>query len=163
MCMHTCVYIYTSDLLSCHVIHHRHPIFERRGDDLYTNVTITLRDALVGFTMEIPHLDGHKVCARVRVCLCVSGACVCVCIYVCICVCVYVCVLVHMCACVCMCVYARVHMHTLAGVHICVCVCACVRVCVYLSVYVHAYNVILHSLTLKHWMVHTHNNSFTCN
>ncbi|KAK3543596.1 hypothetical protein QTP70_023953 [Hemibagrus guttatus] len=39
----------------------RHPVFERRGDDLYTNVTITLVEALVGFEMYIPHLDGHKV------------------------------------------------------------------------------------------------------
>lgn len=38
-----------------------HPIFERRGDDLYTNMTITLQDALLGFTAEIEHLDGHKV------------------------------------------------------------------------------------------------------
>lgn len=38
----------------------RHPVFERRGDDLYTNVTITLAEALVGFEMYIPHLDGHK-------------------------------------------------------------------------------------------------------
>ena len=39
----------------------RHSRFERRGDDLYTNVTISLVDALIGFEMEIPHLDGHKV------------------------------------------------------------------------------------------------------
>ncbi|KAJ8983428.1 hypothetical protein NQ317_005893 [Molorchus minor] len=38
-----------------------HPVFERRGDDLYTNVTITLQDSLIGFNMEITHLDGHKV------------------------------------------------------------------------------------------------------
>ncbi|XP_015923737.1 dnaJ homolog shv isoform X1 [Parasteatoda tepidariorum] len=38
-----------------------HPLFERRGDDLYTNITISLTDALTGFTLEIPHLDGHKV------------------------------------------------------------------------------------------------------
>ncbi|XP_046386978.1 dnaJ homolog shv [Ischnura elegans] len=38
-----------------------HPVFERRGDDLYTNVTLTLQEALVGFQMEIDHLDGHKV------------------------------------------------------------------------------------------------------
>lgn len=35
--------------------------FERRGDDLYTNVTISLMDALVGFDMDVVHLDGHKV------------------------------------------------------------------------------------------------------
>ncbi|XP_075037453.1 dnaJ homolog subfamily B member 11 [Mixophyes fleayi] len=39
----------------------RHPIFERRGDDLYTNVTISLVEALIGFEMDITHLDGHKV------------------------------------------------------------------------------------------------------
>lgn len=36
-------------------------MFERRGDDLYVNVTITLVDALAGFQMDITHLDGHKV------------------------------------------------------------------------------------------------------
>ncbi|GMS84425.1 hypothetical protein PENTCL1PPCAC_6600, partial [Pristionchus entomophagus] len=39
----------------------KHPRFERKGDDLYTNVTVSLQDALVGFSMEIDHLDGHKV------------------------------------------------------------------------------------------------------
>nr|XP_057939060.1 dnaJ homolog subfamily B member 11 [Doryrhamphus excisus] len=39
----------------------KHPVFERRGDDLYTNVTISLVEALVGFEMDIVHLDGHKV------------------------------------------------------------------------------------------------------
>ncbi|XP_014249700.1 dnaJ homolog shv [Cimex lectularius] len=38
-----------------------HPVFERRGDDLYTNVTISLVDALTGFSMEIEHLDGRMV------------------------------------------------------------------------------------------------------
>nr|CAG4646339.1 EOG090X07WF [Macrothrix elegans] len=38
-----------------------HAVFERRGDDLYTNVTISLADALSGFEMDIEHLDGHKV------------------------------------------------------------------------------------------------------
>jgi len=38
-----------------------HAKFERRGDDLYTNVTISLVDALSGFEMDIEHLDGHKV------------------------------------------------------------------------------------------------------
>lgn len=38
-----------------------HKVFERRGDDLYTNVTISLTDALSGFEMNIKHLDGHLV------------------------------------------------------------------------------------------------------
>jgi len=36
-------------------------VFERKGLDLYTNVTISLTDALVGFKMNITHLDGHQV------------------------------------------------------------------------------------------------------
>lgn len=39
----------------------RHDRFQRKGDDLYTNVTVTLLDALNGFEMDILHLDGHKV------------------------------------------------------------------------------------------------------
>ncbi|KAK3582855.1 hypothetical protein CHS0354_012465 [Potamilus streckersoni] len=39
----------------------KHSKFERRGDDLFTNVTISLVDALGGFEMTIMHLDGHKV------------------------------------------------------------------------------------------------------
>ncbi|CAB1328622.1 unnamed protein product, partial [Coregonus sp. 'balchen'] len=39
----------------------KHPVFERRGDDLYTNVTISLVEALVGFEIDITHLDGHKI------------------------------------------------------------------------------------------------------
>lgn len=39
----------------------KHPVFERRGMDLYTNITISLQDALTGFKTEITHLDGHKV------------------------------------------------------------------------------------------------------
>ncbi|KAB7504770.1 DnaJ-like protein subfamily B member 11 [Armadillidium nasatum] len=35
--------------------------FERRGDDLYTNVTISLQEALIGFELDITHLDNHKV------------------------------------------------------------------------------------------------------
>ena len=67
---------------------HAHDRFHRKGDDLYTNVTISLQDALtgllhvlihvfvffiqywsrnddfkslLGFEMDIEHLDGHKV------------------------------------------------------------------------------------------------------
>jgi len=39
----------------------KHEVFERKFLDLYTNVTISLKDALLGFNTEITHLDGHKV------------------------------------------------------------------------------------------------------
>jgi len=39
----------------------KHPIFERKVLDLHTNVTISLHDALLGFTTHINHLDNHKV------------------------------------------------------------------------------------------------------
>lgn len=38
-----------------------HQIFERRGHDLYTNLTISLEAALTGFETQIKHLDGHIV------------------------------------------------------------------------------------------------------
>lgn len=38
-----------------------HPTFVRQGDNLHTTVTISLKDALVGFETEIEHIDGHKV------------------------------------------------------------------------------------------------------
>ncbi|XP_078621801.1 dnaJ homolog subfamily B member 11-like isoform X1 [Branchiostoma floridae x Branchiostoma japonicum] len=47
--------------LKFRIIQLKHDKFERRGDDLYTNVTISLEDALTGFEMDIEHLDGHKV------------------------------------------------------------------------------------------------------
>ncbi|VEL40684.1 unnamed protein product [Protopolystoma xenopodis] len=43
---------------------HRHLIFHRRGDDLHTNISISIVDALNGFSMEVSHLDGHKVKIR---------------------------------------------------------------------------------------------------
>ena len=34
--------------------------WERRGNDLIMNQTISLVDALTGFRRELEHLDGHK-------------------------------------------------------------------------------------------------------
>eukprot|EP00118_Oscarella_pearsei_P028797 m.2958 g.2958 ORF g.2958 m.2958 type:complete len:380 (+) comp8989_c0_seq1:1456-2595(+) len=47
--------------LTFRIIQMRHSVFERDGDDLYANVTISLMDALNGFAMDLVHLDGHKV------------------------------------------------------------------------------------------------------
>ncbi|CAF1282279.1 unnamed protein product, partial [Rotaria sordida] len=39
----------------------KHARFERKNNDLYANLTITLEDALNGFDVSFPHLDGHNV------------------------------------------------------------------------------------------------------
>jgi len=40
----------------------KHPSFERSGDDLLTNVTITLSEALFGFSrILVTHLDGRGI------------------------------------------------------------------------------------------------------
>ncbi|THD24123.1 putative DnaJ subfamily B member [Fasciola hepatica] len=39
----------------------KHKLFHRRGDDLYTNVTISLLESLVGYHIALTHLDGHQV------------------------------------------------------------------------------------------------------
>ncbi|CAE7452270.1 ERDJ3B [Symbiodinium natans] len=39
----------------------RHPEFERRGDDLHMSAKVTLREALLGWTKTIRHMDGHTV------------------------------------------------------------------------------------------------------
>jgi DnaJ-related protein SCJ1 len=36
-------------------------VFDRKGVHLYTKLTITLLEALTGFTRTIKHLDGHEV------------------------------------------------------------------------------------------------------
>jgi DnaJ-related protein SCJ1 len=38
-----------------------HKRFERRGNDLYLNMTISLLQSLVGFSKSFKHLDGHEV------------------------------------------------------------------------------------------------------
>jgi DnaJ-related protein SCJ1 len=38
-----------------------HKRFERRGNDLHTKVKLTLKEALLGFTKPLIHLDGHQV------------------------------------------------------------------------------------------------------
>eukprot|EP00741_Cyanophora_paradoxa_P021616 tig00000241_g20865.t1 len=43
------------------VVTNAHPKFSRKNDDLYHAMTITLLEALVGFSRNITHLDGHTV------------------------------------------------------------------------------------------------------
>lgn len=38
-----------------------HPVFTRKGDDLYVNQKIGLKAALLGFKKTLKHLDGHLV------------------------------------------------------------------------------------------------------
>lgn len=38
-----------------------HPRFRREGRDLHLTASITLLEALTGFSHEVEHLDGHKV------------------------------------------------------------------------------------------------------
>lgn len=39
----------------------KHPRFERKSNDLYTTLNLTLEEALLGFSKEIEHLDDHIV------------------------------------------------------------------------------------------------------
>merc|ERR1712000_696216 len=38
-----------------------HAYFRRSGSDLHTKLTVSLKEALLGFTKEVTHLDGHTV------------------------------------------------------------------------------------------------------
>jgi molecular chaperone DnaJ len=38
-----------------------HPFFERRGDDLYTNVPVTVSEATLGAKVEVPTIDGRSL------------------------------------------------------------------------------------------------------
>lgn len=50
----------TSDLVF-QIVQIQHPFFTRRANDLYCTVTITLKEALLGFKKKIKHLDNHFV------------------------------------------------------------------------------------------------------
>jgi len=38
-----------------------HPVFTRSGNNLWVNVRISLKEAMLGFKKKIKHLDGHYV------------------------------------------------------------------------------------------------------
>ncbi|KAJ3077536.1 DnaJ- protein scj1 [Quaeritorhiza haematococci] len=44
-----------------HVKTEPHPLFERKGDNLYLKETITLKEALLGFEKKMKHLDGETL------------------------------------------------------------------------------------------------------
>ncbi|CAJ1411319.1 unnamed protein product [Effrenium voratum] len=39
----------------------KHPKFQRNGNDLHTDLTISLKESLLGWTRTLTHLDGHAV------------------------------------------------------------------------------------------------------
>lgn len=41
-----------------------HSTFKRQGDNLIYNRTLSLRDALEGFSFSIDHMDGRKICVK---------------------------------------------------------------------------------------------------
>ncbi|KAH9254642.1 hypothetical protein BASA81_007399 [Batrachochytrium salamandrivorans] len=43
----------------------KHHLFERRDNQLHVTIKITLKEALLGFTKELTHLDGHRVPVQV--------------------------------------------------------------------------------------------------
>tara|TARA_Y100000389_G_C17425158_1_gene499132 strand:- start:116 stop:1588 length:1473 start_codon:yes stop_codon:yes gene_type:complete len=66
---HTVIYYEKSDEIpngtagDLHVIlkEINHPVFKRKGYDLYVEKTISLYEALCGYTIELKHLDGRKI------------------------------------------------------------------------------------------------------
>ena len=38
-----------------------HPFFDRRGDDIYTSVPITVTEAALGAKIEVPTIDGRSI------------------------------------------------------------------------------------------------------
>jgi hypothetical protein len=48
--------------LNIHVVGLPDPVFKREGANLKVDWEISLSDALTGFSHELDHLDGHKVC-----------------------------------------------------------------------------------------------------
>lgn len=47
--------------LNFKLVQRTHPLYTRRGDNLYTTATLSLKEALLGFTKTIKQLDGSDV------------------------------------------------------------------------------------------------------
>jgi DnaJ-class molecular chaperone len=43
------------------LVQQAHPRFTRKGDNLHAEITVSLKEALLGFTKQIIHLDNHSV------------------------------------------------------------------------------------------------------
>jgi molecular chaperone DnaJ len=43
------------------IVVHPHEVFERRGDDLYTKVPVTVTEATLGAKIEVPTIDGRSL------------------------------------------------------------------------------------------------------
>lgn len=43
-----------------------HSVFKRVGDNLYIDLQLSLEEALMGFTKQVTHLDGHQVTVSTR-------------------------------------------------------------------------------------------------
>lgn len=48
------------------LVNYKHKMYERRGDDLYTTIDITFKDALLGFEKSINTLDGSSFKLNVK-------------------------------------------------------------------------------------------------
>ena len=64
-CATRCIFVQTPGVVPgdviCKVEVRKHRTFKRRGNDLHMKMTITLKEALLGFSRTIPHMDGHVV------------------------------------------------------------------------------------------------------
>lgn len=43
----------------------KHPVFERRGDDIYATINISVTDSILGNEIEVPTLEGTKILLKV--------------------------------------------------------------------------------------------------
>jgi len=51
--------------LYCRIFVKKHPVFKRKGDDLYSNIPISFSQAALGGEIEVPTLDGKKILLKI--------------------------------------------------------------------------------------------------